>query len=129
MRRCVPECLSAACLCALACEKPPLGPGLDQYACGGHLCPAPGVIQGSLVYSGTARGDAIVLLFEAGAQPPRAGDPAGASGEPAPGQLLGVQVAAGQVVRGVTVELTQTTPYDPPSFELVGGPQTLDPNM
>src|SRR5882672_5462926 len=197
MRRCVPECLSAACLCALACEKPPLGPGLDQYACGGHLCPAPGVIQGSLVYSGTARGDAIVLLFEAGALPPRdgngtgaaaiarvpqaslfknaprtsigpfsapftftqvpsgrgyqvrafidasrqfdpffdyaqqprAGDPAGASGEPAPGHLLGVQVAAGQVVRGVTVELTQTTPYDPPSFELVGGPQTLDPNM
>jgi len=197
MRRCVPEYLSAACLCALACEKPPLGPGLDQYACGGHLCPAPGVIQGSLVYSGTARGDAIVLLFEAGALPPRdgngtgaaaiarvpqaslfknaprtsigpfsapftftqvpsgrgyqvrafidasrqfdpffdyaqqprAGDPAGASGEPAPGHLLGVQVAAGQVVRGVTVELTQTTPYDPPSFELVGGPQTLDPNM
>jgi len=41
MRRCVPECLSAACLCALACEKPALGPGLDQYACGGDLCPVP----------------------------------------------------------------------------------------
>ena len=196
MRRRVPECLSAACLCALACEKPPIGPGLDQYACGGHLCPAPGVIQGSLVYSGTARGDAIVLLFDAGALPPRdgngtgaagiarvpqasmfrnapgtsigpfsapftftqvpsgrgyqirafidasrqfdpffdyaqqprAGDPAGAYGEPAPGRLLGVQVGPGQVVRGVTVELAQTTPHDPPSFELVGGPQTLDAN-
>src|SRR5438874_2485311 len=111
MRRRVPECLSAACLCALACEKPPIGPGLDQYACGGHLCPAPGVVQGSLVYSGTARGDAI-----------------GAYGEPAPGRLRGVEVGPGEVLRGVTVELTQTTPYDPPSFELVGGPQTLDPN-
>jgi len=199
MRRCVPECLSAACLCALACEKPALGPGLDQYACGGHLCPAPGVIQGSLVYSGTARGDAIVLLFEASALPlrhgngtgaaaiarvpesalfrnaprasigpfsapftftqvpsrrgyqirafidasgefdpffdyaqqPRAGDPAGAYGEPGPGlaRLLDVQVAPGQVVRGVNVELTQTVPYDPPSFELVGGSQTLDPDI
>src|SRR5882672_1562833 len=199
MRRCVPEYLSAACLCALACEKPPLGPGLDQYACGGHLCPAPGVIQGSLVYSGTARGDAIVLLFEAGALPPRdgnrtgaaaiarvpesalfrsaprtsigpfsapftftqvpsgrgyqirafvdasgefdpffdyaqqprAGDPVGAYGEPGTGQdrLLTLQVAPGQVVKGVNVELNQTTPYDPPSFELVGGSQTLDPDM
>ena len=79
MRRRVPECLSAACLCALACEKPPIGPGLDQYACGGHLCPAPGVIQGSLVYSGTARGDAIVLLFDAGALPPRDGNGTGAA--------------------------------------------------
>src|ERR1700716_486797 len=79
MRRCVPECLSAACLCALACEKPPVGPGLDQYACGGKLCPAPGVIQGSLVYSGTARGDAIVLLFHAGALPPREGYGTGAA--------------------------------------------------
>jgi hypothetical protein len=199
MRRCVPECLSAACLCALACEKPALGPGLDQYACGGDLCPVPGVIQGSLVYSGTARGDAIVLLFEASAFPPRdgngtgaaaiarvpesalfkdaprtsigtfsapftftqvpsvrgyqirafidasgefdpffayaqqprAGDPVGAYAEPGSGQarLLAVQVAPGQVVRGVNVELTQTTPYDPPSFELVGGSQTLDPDM
>src|SRR5467141_3681576 len=199
MRRCVPECLSAACLCALACEKPPVGPGLDQYACGGKLCPAPGVIQGSLVYSGTARGDAIVLLFEASALPPRhgngtgaaaiarvpesalfrnaprtgigpfsapftftqvpsgrgyqirafidasgefdpffdyaqqprAGDPAGAYGERGPGlaRLLAIQVAPGQVVRGVNVELDQTVPYDPPSFELVGGSQTLDPDM
>src|SRR6267143_683539 len=199
MRRCVPECLSAACLCALACEKPALGPGLDQYACGGHLCPAPGVIQGSLVYSGTARGDAIVLLFEASALPlrhgngngaaaiarvpesalfrnaprtgigpfsapftftqvpsgrgyqirafidasgefdpffdyaqqPRAGDPAGAYGERGPGlaRLLAIPVAPGQVVRGVNVELDQTVPYDPPSFELVGGSQTLDPDM
>src|SRR6267143_1313200 len=199
MRRCVPECLSAACLCALACEKPPIGPGLDQYACGGDLCPAPGVIQGSLVYSGTARGDAIVLLFDASALPPRdrngtgaaaiarvpewalfrnapgtsigpfsapftftqvpsgrgyqirafidasrefdpffdyaqqprAGDPIRAYGEPGPGhpRLLAVQVAAGQVVSAVNIELTQTMPYDPPSFELVGGPQTLDPNM
>jgi uncharacterized protein (DUF2141 family) len=199
MRRCVPECLSAACLCALACEKPAIGPGLDQYACGGDLCPAPGVIQGSLVYSGTARGDAIVLLFDASALPPRdgngtgaaaiarvaesalfrnapgtsigpfsapftftqvpsgrgywirafidasgefdpffdyaqqprTGDPVGAYGEPGPGQprLLPVQVAPGQMVRGVNVELTQTMPYDPPSFELVGGSQTLDPDM
>ena len=199
MRRCVPECLSAACLCALACEKPPIGPGLDQYACGGDLCPAPGVIQGSLVYSGTARGDAIVLLFDGSALPlrdrngtgaaaiarvresalfrnapgtsigpfsasftftqvpsgrgyqirafidasrefdpffdyaqqPRAGDPVGAYGEAGPGRprLLAVQVAPGQVVSGVNVELAQTMPYDPPSFELVGGPQTLDPNM
>src|SRR6267143_4108774 len=199
MRRCVPECLSAACLCALACEKPPVGPGLDQYACGGKLCPAPGVIQGSLVYSGTARGDAIVLLFDAGALPPRegngtgaaaiarvpesalfrnasgtstgpfsapftftqvpsgrdyhirafidasrefdpffdyaqqprAGDPVGAYGESGSGhpRLLAIQVAAGQVLSGVNIELSQTMPYDPPSFELVGGPQMLDPNM
>jgi uncharacterized protein (DUF2141 family) len=157
------------------------------------------VIQGSLVYSGTARGDAIVLLFDASALPPRdrngtgaaaiarvpewalfrnapgtsigpfsapftftqvpsgrgyqirafidasrefdpffdyaqqprAGDPIGAYGEPGPGhpRLLAVQVAAGQVVSAVNIELTQTMPYDPPSFELVGGPQTLDPNM
>jgi len=199
MRRCVPECLSAACLCALACEKPPVGPGLDQYACGGKLCPAPGVIQGSLVYSGMARGDAIVLLFDAGALPPRegngtgaaaiarvpesalfrnasgtstgpfsapftftqvpsgrdyhirafidasrefdpffdyaqqprAGDPVGAYGESGSGhpRLLAIQVAAGQVLSGVNIELSQTMPYDPPSFELVGGPQMLDPNM
>src|SRR6266478_1463909 len=197
MRRCVPECLSAACLCALACEKPALGPGLDQYACGGEICPAPGVIQGSLVYTGAARGDAIVLLFDASALPlrhgngtgaaaiarvpesalfrnapgtsigpfsapftftqvpsgrgyqirafidasgefdpffdyaqqPRAGDPVGAYGEFGQPRLRAVQVAPRQVVRGVNVELTRTMPYDPPSFELVGGSQTLDADM
>jgi hypothetical protein len=196
----VPKSFSAALLCALGCDKPGLAPGLDQYTCGGGLCGAPGVIRGNIVYSGTARGDGILLLFDASALPPpdgngagaaavarveraalfrnapataagpfsapftftqvpsgrsyqvrafidasngfdpffdyaqqpRAGDPVGGYGEPGPGgqpRLLAIPVAAGQVVAGVHVALTQTTVYDPPSFELVGGSQTLDQNM
>jgi uncharacterized protein (DUF2141 family) len=157
-------------------------------------------VQGKLVYSGTARGDGILLLFDTAALPPpdgngtgaaavarvpeailfknapagasgpfsaaftftqvpsgrsyqvraflnashqfdpfldyaqqpRAGDPVGGYGESGPGgqpRLLAIPVVEGQVVTGINVELTQTLTHDPPSFELVGGSQTLDQNM
>ncbi|HET7787373.1 MAG TPA: hypothetical protein VFL36_15495 [Myxococcales bacterium] len=192
--------LGAALFFAAACEKPGVAPGLDQLSCDGGPCPAPGVIQGSLVYSGTARGDAVLLLFDTAALPPpdgngtsaaalarvsqaelfgnapatsigpfsaqftfsqvpsgrsyqirafidathefdpffdfarqpRAGDPAGGHGEIGPdGQprLVAIDVAPGQAVSGVSVALTQTVPYDPPSFELAGGSQTLSATM
>src|SRR2546430_11714933 len=53
-----------------ACQKPPVAPGLDQFVCDGGVCGAPGVIQGSVVYAGTERGDAILLLFDTAALPP-----------------------------------------------------------
>lgn len=200
MGQVVRKVLAAALLCALGCDKPALAPGLDQYSCDGGLCAAPGVVQGKLVYGGTARGDAILLLFDTAALPPpdgngsgaaavarvpketlfknalaggagpfsapftftqvpsgrsyqvrafidashqfdpffdyaqqpRAGDPVGGYGEPGPGgqpRFLAIPVAEGQVVTGINVALTQTLTYDPPSFELVGGSQTLDQNM
>lgn len=175
----------------LACEKPGVAPGLDLFTCSGGPCAAPGVIQGSVVYTGTARGDAILLLFDTAALPPpdgtgtsavavarvpaaqlfagaaagsvgpfsapftftqvpsgrsyqirafidskgefdpffdfsqspRAGEPAGgygaigSNGQP---RLLAIDVAAGQVVSGISVALTQTLAYDPPAFEIVG---------
>jgi len=55
---------------ALACEKPIVAPGLDLFTCDGGLCDAPGVVQGSVVYAGTVRGDAILLLFDTAALPP-----------------------------------------------------------
>jgi hypothetical protein len=192
--------LPAIAACLLACETPAIAPGLDQFSCDGGLCPAPGVIQGTLVYSGTARGDAVLFLFDTAALPPpdgngtgaaalaripqatlfgnaaasaigpfsapftftqvpsgrgyqvrafldaahefdpifdyaqqpRAGDPVGGYGDLGPGgqpRLLPIAVAAGQVVRGISVALLQTLTYDPPSFELSGGSQTLDQNM
>jgi uncharacterized protein (DUF2141 family) len=200
MNRVVRNVLAAALLCAAGCDKPALAPGLDQYTCDGGLCAGPGVVQGKLVYSGTARGDGILLLFDTAALPPpdgtgtgaaavarvpeamlfknapaggagpfsaaftftqvpsgrsyqvrafldashqfdpffdyaqqpRAGDPVGGYGEPGPGgqpRLLAIPVAEGQVVTGINVPLTQTLTYDPPSFELAGGSQTLDQNM
>src|SRR5205823_7730384 len=66
--------LPLALLAALACEKPGVAPGLDQNTCDGGPCPTPGVIQGSLVYSGTARGDAVLLLFDTAALPPPDGN-------------------------------------------------------
>jgi hypothetical protein len=60
--------------CTVACETPGLAPGLDQFSCDGGLCPPPGVIQGSLVYSGAARGDAILFLFDTAALPPPDGN-------------------------------------------------------
>jgi hypothetical protein len=54
--------LSAACNQGVA-------PGLD-LTCDGGVCPDPGVIKGQLVYSGTARGDAVLLLFDTAALPP-----------------------------------------------------------
>jgi uncharacterized protein (DUF2141 family) len=71
--------LSALAACALACERPPVAPGLDQYTCDGGLCPAPGVIKGSVVYGGAARGDVILLLFDTTALPPPDGNGAGAA--------------------------------------------------
>ncbi len=192
--------LCAALLFAAACEKPGVAPGLDQLACDGGPCPAPGVIQGSVVYSGTTRGDAVLLLFDTAALPPpdgngtsaaavarvpqaalfgsapstsigpfsaqftfsqvpsgrsyqirafidathdfdpffdfarqpRAGDPVGGHGEIGPdGQprLVAIDVAPGQAVSGVSVALTQTLPYDPPSFELADGSQVLSASM
>lgn len=59
---------------AAACGKPGAAPGLDQYTCDGGLCSAPGVIEGSLVYAGPARGDAILLLFDTAALPPPQGN-------------------------------------------------------
>ncbi|HEY6912198.1 MAG TPA: hypothetical protein VI356_22655 [Myxococcales bacterium] len=66
--------LLCAALLLAACEKPGVAPGLDQLSCDGGPCPAPGVIQGSLVYSGTARGDAVLLLFDTAALPPPDGN-------------------------------------------------------
>ena len=66
------------------------------------------------------------------AQQPRAGDPAGGYGEIGPGgelRLLPIQVGPGQAVNGITVGFTQALSYDPPSFELIGGAQTLDQDM
>src|SRR5438270_11287804 len=63
-----------ALLLALACEKPGVAPGLDQNLCDGGTCDAPGVIQGALVYSGPARGDAIVFLFDTASLPPPDGN-------------------------------------------------------
>ncbi|HUJ29475.1 MAG TPA: hypothetical protein VLW85_25820 [Myxococcales bacterium] len=57
-------------LLAAACSSPGVAPGLDLYTCDGGVCPSPGVIQGSVVYAGTARGDAILLLFDTAALPP-----------------------------------------------------------
>src|SRR5205823_2343202 len=190
--------LPLALLAALACEKPGVAPGLDQNTCDGGPCPTPGVIQGSLVYSGTARGDAVLLLFDTAALPPpdgngtaaaavaripsatlfarheadgsigpfsapfvftqvqsgrsyqirafldvtgefdpffdfsqqpRAGAPAGGHGEiGADGQphLTRIDVPAATVVSGVNVALTETVPYDPPSFVIAGGSQVID---
>jgi uncharacterized protein (DUF2141 family) len=200
IERFVPKVVCAAILFTVACERPGLAPGLDQLSCDGGLCAAPGVIQGKVTYIGTARGDAILLLFDTArlpppdgngtgaaavarvprstlfrdapssaagpfsasftftqvpsgrsyqirafidashefdpffdyAQQPRAGDPVGGYGELDPGgqvQLLAIPVTAGQAVAGIDVALAQTVTYDPPSFELTGGPLTLDPDM
>ncbi len=192
--------LGALAACATACEKPSVAPGLDQICDGGPCEAPPGVIEGNVVYSGTARGDVVLLLFDlaalpppdgtgttavavarvpestmfAGAAPgsigpfsaaytfsqvpawrsyqvrafvdathdfspffdytqqPRAGDPVGGHGTPGPGgvaQLAAVDVAAGQLVTGVDVALTQVLPYDPPAFELASGSQSFDVSM
>jgi uncharacterized protein (DUF2141 family) len=66
------------------------------------------------------------------AQQPRAGDPVGGHGEIDPAgelRLLPIQVGPGQVVNGVTVGFPRVLSYDPPSFELIGGSQTLDQEM
>ena len=66
-------CLSLSALLA-ACGPPGIVPGLDQ--CTSHdggacvLPPKPGVITGSVIYSGTARGDTVLLLFAANNLPP-----------------------------------------------------------
>jgi hypothetical protein len=183
---------------ALACEKPGVAPGLDQVCTG--ACPSPGVIQGTVVYTGAARGDAILLLFDTQALPPpdgtgtsaaavarvpaatlfaratagsegpfsapyaftqvpagrsyqiraflnvsgefdpffdftqqpRAGDVAGGHGEIGPDgrpRLVPIQLNPGSVVSGVSVALTQTLPYDPPSFEIAGGSQVIDQSI
>ena len=194
MKRLVPDPLWPALLCALACENPSLAPGLDEFACDGDLCAAPGVIEGRVLYRGTARGDAILLLFDTDALPPpdgvgsgaaalarvpqaalfkdaaptatgpfsaaftftqvpsgrsyqirafldashqfhpsfdytrqpRAGDPAGGYGERGgERRLLTISITPGKIVSGIDVALTSALPFDPPSFELVGGSRTI----
>ena len=66
------------------------------------------------------------------AQQPRAGDPVGGYGEIDPAgelRLLPIQVGPGQAINGVTVGFRQVLPFDPPSFELIGGSQTLDQDL
>jgi hypothetical protein len=193
----------------LACDKPGVAPGLDT--CNGSDCTvvSPGVIQGNVVYSGTARGDAVLLLFDTRALPPpdgtgttavavarvpesvlfanapggsagpfsapfvftqvptttcgpaiaacrsyqirafidavhqfnpffdftqqpRAGDPVGGYGAIGPdgqARLLPIEVAPAQAVTGINVGLIKVLPYDPPSFEIVGGGLALDVTM
>ena len=62
----------------------------------------------------------FVPLFDY-TQQPRAGDPAGASGD--------IAVAPSEAVGGIAIALTETVRYDPPSFELAGGSATLDADM
>ena len=52
------------------CETPPVVPGLDQPVCDPGVECRPGVINGSVVYSGPRRGDVILLLFAAENLPP-----------------------------------------------------------
>src|SRR5205823_8056610 len=62
-------------------------------------------------------------------QQPRAGAPAGGHGEigaDGPRHLTRVDVPAATVVSGVNVALTETVPYDPPSFVIAGGSQVID---
>ena len=68
-----PLLLLGALLAVLACSKPSVAPGLDQV-CDAGTCDAPGVIQGNLVYSGTARGDGILFLFDTQSLPPPDGN-------------------------------------------------------
>src|SRR5262249_6196812 len=59
---------------------------------------------------------------------PRAGDPVGGYGEPGPDgrlRLLEFPLSAGQIAGGINVSLAETLVYDPPSFELAGGPQSI----
>ncbi|HEY2030185.1 MAG TPA: hypothetical protein VGH20_13355 [Myxococcales bacterium] len=67
--------LSRIVLLALAgaCSKG-VAPGLDLLTCDGGPCADPGVIQGQVVFSGTARGDAVLLLFDTAALPPPDGN-------------------------------------------------------
>ena len=67
--------LLCAALAASACGKPDVAPGLDVLNCpadGGDctLPPSPSVISGSVVYSGTARGDVVLFLFDKASLPP-----------------------------------------------------------
>ena len=185
---------------AAACEKPAVAPGLDTCDGGDCTVVAPGVIQGSVVYTGPARGDAVLLLFDVKSLPPpdgtgtsavavarvpestlfasaaagsvgpfsapfvftqvpsghsyqirafidathefdpffdftqqpRAGDPVGGYGAIGPdgqAKLLPIAVAPRQVVSGINVALIKTLPFDPPSFEIVGGGLGLDVTM
>ena len=66
-----------ALLCAFlaACAEPPVSQALDKYTCpadGGPctLSPEFGVVQGSVVYQGTRRGDVVLLLFASNDLPP-----------------------------------------------------------
>src|SRR5207302_5842219 len=69
--------LAAVAMGTLACGKPGVAPGLDQYTCDGGPCPAPGVIRGQVVYDGPAHGDAILLLVDTPAPPPPDGNGSG----------------------------------------------------
>src|SRR4051812_436146 len=62
--------IAALAACVVACGKPEVAPGLDQICDGGPCAPTPGVIEGHVVYSGPARGDVVLLLFDLAALPP-----------------------------------------------------------
>jgi uncharacterized protein (DUF2141 family) len=61
-------------LAIIACTTPDVAPGLDLFTCDGGLCPAAGEIHGQVVFAGTSRGDAILLLFDTAALPPPDGN-------------------------------------------------------
>jgi uncharacterized protein (DUF2141 family) len=61
-------------LALVSCTTPDVAPGLDLFACDGGVCPAAGSISGSVVFTGVARGDAILLLFDTAALPPPDGN-------------------------------------------------------
>ena len=95
--------LLCAALAAAACGKPEVAPGLDVLTCpadGGEcaLPPSPGVITGSVVYSGTARGDVVILLFDKASLPPPDGSGTSATAiARVPEATLFANAAAGSV--------------------------------
>ena len=117
--------LALALLLLAACSKPDVAPALDQYNCDGGLCPDPGVIEGSLVYAGPMRGDAVLLLFDTQSLPP----PQGTATTPtsivriSKQTLFGPQIGTSSVLEtgfGLVVSLKGSAFHDhfwPPSVE------------
>ena len=133
---------------AAACDKPLTAPGLDVLNCptDGGDCTAgdlPGVISGSVVYSGTARGDAVLLLFDQANPPPPDGTatsavalarvPAATLFANAPGGSIGpfsspyvfTQVPAGHTYQ-IRAFIDATNEFDP-FFDFTQQPRAGDP--
>ncbi len=67
--------IAALLLALVGCSAPPVSTALDKYNCpsdgGDCSLPAPnGIVQGSVVYQGSRRGDVVLLLFAANHLPP-----------------------------------------------------------